>query len=256
MLSDAQKEEFIEKGFLHVPSVVPTHLTQRARRVINGSIGKGIDADSLASYTNRSFFPELRDDPRLLKLATNKPTWSLVTSLLGARRVIRPKGATQIALRFPDPEGTPVMRHGWHMDGYPSATNGVPDDGVVRNFNLLLGVMLSDVCSHDSGNLMVWPGMHHGLEQYYRSNPAFPCPDTLPAEQLGFTLPTPHQVMGKCGDVVLVHYQLGHTHSPNLSGDIRYMCFFRLSVRGLAGRRIESLQNIWRDYHGLHGRTH
>jgi len=256
MLSDAQKEEFIEKGFLHVPSVVPTLLTQRARRVINGAIGEGFDADSLRLYQARSFFPELRDDPRLLRLATNTPTWGLVTSLLGKRRVIRPKGGAQIALRFPVPEGTATTRHGWHMDGYPSGVNGVPDDGAVRSFNLLLGVMLSDVCSRDSGNLTVWPGMHHELEQYYRSNPVFPSPDTLTTEQLGFTLPTPHQVMGKCGDVVLVHYQLGHTVSPNLSGDIRYMCFFRLSVRGLEGRRVESMQNIWRDYHGLNGRTH
>ena len=68
---------------------------------------------------------------------------------------------------------------------------------------------------------------------------------------LGLRLPKPAPVTGKAGDIVLAHYQLAHTVSPNLSGDIRYMCFFRLSVRGLANHRVESMLDIWRDWPAL-----
>ena len=42
-----------------------------------------------------------------------------------------------------------------------------------------------------------------------------------------------------------------HAVSPNLSGDIRYMCFFRLSARGLANHRVESMLDIRRDWSAL-----
>ena len=42
-----------------------------------------------------------------------------------------------------------------------------------------------------------------------------------------------------------------HAAAPNLSGNIRYMCFFRLSVRGLANHRVESMLDIWRDWPAL-----
>ena len=65
---------------------------------------------------------------------------------------------------------------------------------------------------------------------------------------LGGRLPKPVPVTGRAGDIVLAHYQMAHAVSPNLSGDIRYMCFFRLSVRGLANHRVESMLDIWRDW--------
>ena len=55
-------------------------------------------------------------------------------------------------------------------------------------------------------------------------------------------------IIGKCGDIVLAHYQLANTAAPNLSGDIRYMCFFKLSVRGIAGHRVESMFDVWRHW--------
>ena len=41
---------------------------------------------------------------------------------------------------------------------------------------------------------------------------------------------------------------MAHAVSPNLSGEIRYMCFYRLSVRGLANHRVESMLDICRDW--------
>jgi len=245
-LTEDQKRNFVRDGFLHVADVVPSRLVARARRAINNSLGAGIDPDQLARFSNQSFCPELRDDPRLLRLATTPEVWSHVRALLGDHRVVRPKGC-QIALRFPLPEDTPRRVAGGHIDGYHTPRNGVPDDGVVRSFTMLLGIMLSDVPMPFSGNFTAWPGTHRRLERYFRDHGV----NTLDGGgvmSLGLRLPKAVPVTGRAGDIVLAHYQMAHTASPNLSGDIRYMCFFRLSVRGLANHRVESMLDIWRDW--------
>ena len=245
-LTEEQKRKFVRDGFLHVPEVVPPRLVGGARRAINHSIGAGIDADELTRFNNQSFCPELTKDPRLLRLATTPVVWSHVRTLLGDRRAVRPR-ACQIALRFPLPEGTPRVIAGGHIDGYHTPRNGVPDDGAVRSFTLLLGIMLSDVPAAFGGNFTAWPGTHRRMERYFHAHGV----NSLEgghATSLGFRLPKPVPVTGKAGDIVLAHYQVAHTVSPNLSGDIRYMCFFRLCVRGLASHRVESMLDIWRDW--------
>ena len=120
-LTDAEKRFFVQQGFLHVASAVPTSLVRRARRAINHSLGAGIDKRGVARMNARSFCEELVEDPRLLRLATNPRAWSYVRSLVGDRRVERPKEC-QIALRFPRPEGTPRTLDAPHLDGYHTWT--------------------------------------------------------------------------------------------------------------------------------------
>ena len=164
----------------------------------------------------------------------------------GDRRVERPRDC-QIALRFPRPEGTPRKLDAPHIDGYHTPDNGLPDDGIVYNFTLLVGVLLSDVDAPLGGNFTVWPGTHLLLEQYFRENGAHVLErGEVPAARI--RLPRPVPLTGKSGDIVLAHYQLAHAASPNLSGDIRYMCFFRLSVRGLTSHRVAAMLDVWRDW--------
>ena len=248
-LTAEQKGRFVRDGFLHVPGVVPPRVLTRARRAINHSLGSGIDRNELVRFNNQTFCAELRADPRLLRLATTPAVWSLVRALLGDRRTARPRQC-QIALRFPRPEGTPGKVSDPHIDGYHTPHNGVPDDGVVRNFTLLLGIMLSDVREPLSGNFTVWPGTHRRLERYFHDHGV----NSLQGGAvggLGVRLPKPVPVLGGAGDVVLAHYQVAHTASPNLSGDIRYMCFFRLAVRTLGSHRVASMLDIWRDWPAL-----
>lgn len=248
-LTAEQKGRFVRDGFLHVPAVVPPRVLTRARRAINHSLGSGIDRDELVRFNNQTFCAELRADPRLLRLATTPTVWGLVRALLGDRRTARPRQC-QIALRFPRPEGTPRKVSDPHIDGYHTPHNGVPDDGVVRNFTLLLGIMLSDVREPLSGNFTVWPGTHHRLQRYFRDHGV----NSLQGGAvggLGVRLPKPVPVLGHAGDIVLAHYQVAHTASPNLSGDIRYMCFFRLAVRSLGSHRVASMLDIWRDWPDL-----
>ena len=70
-LTDTEKRFFVQQGFLHVASAVPTSLVRRARRAINHSLGAGIDKRDVARMNAQSFCEELVEDPRLLRLATN-----------------------------------------------------------------------------------------------------------------------------------------------------------------------------------------
>ena len=231
---------------MHLPGVVPASVVLRARRAINHSLGAGFERSDVARMNARSFCEELVADPRLLRLATNRRVWSCVRSLLGDGRTERPREC-QIALRFPRPEGTPRTLDAPHIDGYRTPDNGLPDDGIGYNFTLLLGVFLSDVDAPLSGNFTVWPGTHLRLARYCREHGVNEL-ERGKASASRIRLPRPVPLTGKSGDIMLAHYQLAHAASPNLSGDIRYMCFFRLSVRGLVGHRVESMLEIWRDW--------
>ena len=248
-ITNAGRRSFVERGFLQLSGVVPEGLVPRARRAINHSLGAGFERSDVVSMNARSFCEELVADPRLLRLATNRPVWSCVRSLLGDGRTERPREC-QIALRFPRPEGTPRTLDAPHVDGYHTPDNGLPDDGIVYNFTLLLGVLLSDVDAPLGGNFTVWPGTHLQLERYFRDHGVRALErGEVPASRIG--LPRPVPLTGKSCGIVLAHYQLAHAASPNLSGDIRYMCFFRLSVRGLASYRAASMLDVWRDWPGL-----
>ena len=115
-----------------MPGVAPESLVRRARRAINHSLGAGFERSDVVSMNARSFCEELVADPRLLRLATNRPLWSCVRSLLGDGRIERPREC-QIALRFPRPEGTPRTLDAPHVDGYHTPDKGLPDDGIVRD---------------------------------------------------------------------------------------------------------------------------
>ena len=205
------------------PKSCRRRLVSRARRAINHSIGAGIDADELTRFNNQSFCPELTKDPRLLRLATTPVVWSHVRTLLGDRRAVRPR-ACQIALRFPLPEA-PHSRPGASPAKFTSRplcagfASG-PATPTSHGTTAAARAARSGVCSMRGGHV----------------------------RSLGFRMPKPLPVTGKAGGIVLAHYQVAHAVSPNLSGDIRYMCFFRLSVRGLASHRVESMLDIWRDW--------
>jgi ectoine hydroxylase-related dioxygenase (phytanoyl-CoA dioxygenase family) len=64
-------------------------------------------------------------------------------------------------------------------------------------------------------------------------------------------LPHPVQLQVSAGDVVLTHYQLGHTAAPNLSARIRYAVFFRLYHEQHDADSLDILADIWREFPSL-----
>jgi hypothetical protein len=242
-LTWAQKEELYAQGFVQVRGVVPRVMVDAALKAINESLGRGIDPEKVPEFRARTFCPELVADQVITQLLTDTPAWSLAESVLGPGQ-IRPVRSGQIALRFPvhqDPPPPPQP----HLDGMHAPLNGVPP-GVIRNFTMLVGVLLSDVTGPYAGNLAVWPGSHRLYEAYFREHG----PEKLLEGMPPVPLPDPVQLTGQAGDVVLCHYQLAHGITPNVSPHIRYAVYFRLTHVSHDDWR-EPMVDIWREWPGM-----
>lgn len=245
-LRQSQMQRFIEQGYLRIPGAVPKIMVDRALRSIHQSLGEGFPPDQARFYRMQSYCPELMKSAEIVDLALETPAWALAEALMGADN-ITPVSVGQIALRFPVLE-EPVETVSPHLDGTYSPLNGVPE-GSLRGFSMLLGVVLRDIEETDAGNLMVWPGSHHLYAQYFRQHGWESLLQGMPAVDLG----KPVQVTAKAGDVLLVHYLLGHGTSANLSPNIRYTVYFRLRHREHDSAK--SAVAPWRDFQHLADRV-
>lgn len=243
-LSHVQKQEFYQKGYIHVPGVVPQVMVDRAVRAINASLGQGMDPAQVPIYSARSYCPELQQDPVITDLLNKTPARALAESAVGEGK-IQPVSGGQIALRFPRLLDPPPEPHP-HLDGMHSPNNGVPA-GTIRNFTMLLGVALSDVTQPYAGNFTVWPGTHHIFEEYFRERGPRALLEGMPKVEM----PEPQQLLARAGDVMLVHYELAHSAAVNVSPHTRYAIYFRLHHVEHASQQEETMTDIWMEWDGM-----
>ncbi len=241
-LSYAQKMELYRRGIVQLPGVVPQVMVDAALRAINHSFGEGMDPALLNKFRSQSYCPELQQQEVIANLFNLTPARPLAESAVGP---LKPVGAGQIAVRFPSMQDPPEEPRG-HLDGMYSPHNGVPK-GEIRNFTMLLGVMLSEVKVPFAGNLTLWPGSHHVYEQYFRTHGPEALLEGMPQVELA----PPVQVLAQPGDVALVHYQVKHGAAPNISPHPRYAIYFRLSHVDHDQRRREVMQDIWLEWEGM-----
>ncbi|MEK3890499.1 phytanoyl-CoA dioxygenase family protein [Bacillus sp. FSL K6-3431] len=241
-LSYIQRKELFEKGYVHIPGVIPQAMLNEVRKAINHSLGEeGMDKEELATFRSQSYCPELQYTPVISDLYHRTPIHDLVDSVIDTTKIFPINGA-QIALRFPRlddpaPEARP------HIDGMYSPNNGVTE-GTIQNFTALVGVLLSDLTEDDAGNFTVWPGTHRTFESYFSENG----PEVLLNGMPPVEMPEPIQIKGKAGDIVFCHYQLAHGIGPNISPDIRYAVFFRINHVEVKNDWKAPMSNIWMHY--------
>src|SRR4051794_2173079 len=157
-LTHVQKQAIYDKGYVHLPGVVPRVMVDAALRAINHSVGEGMNADEMVRMRAQTYCRELTGTPVIIELFNATPARSLVESAIGLEK-IKPIRSGQIALRFPTMQAPPPAARP-HLDGMYSPTNGVPE-GTIQNFTALVGILLSDLPSPHAGNFTVWPGTHH-----------------------------------------------------------------------------------------------
>ena len=255
LLSSAQKQAFVDDGFLVVRDMVPAVARNRALRMINAALGEN-KPHRVANdvFTGHENCDPLQHAPEVLSLLTETPALSVAEQLTepGAIPATR---CCQVASRFPQPDPPLKARQPFipHLDGIPNRANGLPA-GKVFPFSLLVGIYLSDLMEPDSGNFVVWPGSHRAIESHARARPEGwfdadgfgPLPEGLPPLELG----EPVQVLLGAGDVVVAHYQLAHSVAQNLSPHIRYAVYYRLAHRAVTFDWSQ-LRDIWRCHPAL-----
>ena len=247
-LNYAQKLEFYEKGYLRIPGAVPAVMVDAAVKAINHSFGNGIDPAKMITFQSQSFCPELRQAPEITDLYNRTPAIALAESMIGVGK-INPVERGQIAVRFPllDDPAPPLHPH---LDGRYSPHNGVPA-GELRRFTMLVGIALNDVPTDFAGNLGVWPGTHHLYERYFRDHGHEILMRDGAEGMPPIAMPQPEMVTARAGDVILVHYQIAHCASPNVSPHPRYAIYFRLQHVEYKAQLFEALTDIWLEWDGM-----
>jgi hypothetical protein len=245
-VTEEQKQEFFQNGVLRLPGIVSQELVVRARRAINANLGEdGMHPDDLPRLRAQSYCPPIKGEPVITDLYNATGIRDVAEQMIGEGQV-KPIHGGQIALRFPRPVDPPDLNFRPHLDGMYTTTNGVKE-GTIANFTALVGVFLSDVPEPNSGNFTTWDGTHRIYEEYFREHG----PQSLLSGMPPVELPEAKQFTGKAGDAALVHYQIGHGIAPNISSNIRYAIFFRLSHVEHEQNHWSCMTDIWQEWGGM-----
>ena len=275
-LTPAFRSAFQADGYAQLDGLVPAEIIRTALAAINHQLGGSRNVDALKAKTHSS-------SPAILDLVRESAIPLVLSQLLGGspEHYRSRVGGGQIALRFPGdncPDDVPNgkgevpqwhfegVRKAWHIDGLANDfLPGVTDHfGEIHNFDVLVGVLLSDVPKPMAGELCVYPGSHTALAAHFKSQPARleklrqKGHSYLPFSETDRLFPRPVvHCTGKAGDVFLCNYLVAHLIAPNASADIRYAIYIRLSGPRFDQRKppngglVESMLDPWVTWEGV-----
>src|SRR5262245_5224960 len=191
-----QKRAFAELGYVVLPQVVPRPRIEVAVRAVAGLS----EREPPAHRGNHAYWLKVEPPDPFLSLLLDSPAVPLIESLIRPGKLTVPHQA-QVALNIPPHDHRPG---GPHIDGLtPPESDGRPG-----TFTLLAGFFLTDQPVEDMGNLWVWPGTHWACAAYFREHGPEALAHSTPYPPVA--LPSPRQVVGYAGDLLLAHYMLGH----------------------------------------------
>ncbi|KAF1789831.1 Phytanoyl-CoA dioxygenase [Phytophthora cactorum] len=239
LLSESQRQSFMQNGYLQIRGAVPLPLANAALRRVNHDLGipgnmidGGVEgAIKLAGNTSNSDV--------ILDLYYLSDVSKYVEALVGVDQVVHPK---ELRLRY---DFRSLASHGNLL-------------GRLHPFTLLAGIALSNVPEPLCGNLTVFPGSHVSLQsrltadgklhghddECYKANSVWG-DGTLP------DLGTPVQLLAARGDLVLAHPNLAHRGGLNFSPDIRYQVYFRIKHKQFDELQEQCSTDLWADLQGL-----
>ena len=255
-LTDDDVTFLLDNGYLLKRGLAGRERAERARRLVNAKLGSdGMPPDALPQWRTQTYFPELREHDAIRGLVDNDAVRRVTDALFGPD-TLKPIVGGQIALRFPKPPADDdeqvrvafAEQHTYHIDGLPmkpgQPSNGVPQ-GEVHNFACLIGVVLNDQPSEFRGNFTVWPGSHKEMAAHFQSGGFDRLAETGTPKIVSAK---PLQITGEPGDVVFAHHLLAHGIAPNLSGDVRYNCFFRAWPNDRGHFQPAALTDPWHEW--------
>lgn len=229
-LTDAQRADFREHGYLVVPGVLDHAAIARGRALADELLTA--DPAPQGHVGNLARWPRFeREGHPLLDFYRQTGIADLAARLLRDDYTLNEPDFVQYAVTIPPWPHRPGCPH---LDGLvPPAADGVPG-----TFTLLAGIWLSDHTREHTGNLWVWPGTHlaagahlaeHGPDLLTRPDDLGPGP--YPHVPLG----EPAQALGPAGSVLFAHYLLAHNiggHDGPADAPWRRTLYYRLSTAG------------------------
>ena len=231
------QEHLRAHGYAHFPGITPKPLVTSALKAIELDLSSNYEPERQLEYDNQSYCPDLRRTPSIMNLLLESPVHNVLDELFGIDKIDCDSGQIAIRRAHNVPKPTPPTPH---IDGFSSGLNGL-EEGKIYNHTVTVGVFLTPTTNEFAGNFTVWPGSHYIYERYFRERGPRAMSEPPPNPEIG----QPVQLMCGVGDVVLAHYQLGHTAAVNTSDFDRIAVFFRICLRGVELDRWHYLTNIW-----------
>lgn len=248
-ITDAQKRQFVEEGYLKIPEVVPKSMIETVRRAVNHSIGYvGTGGEDLAKHRSGFFCAELLDAPFVIDMYNETPVMEIAEALMGEGNVL-PVTRAKTYPRFPMPLGAKPSPPRGHIDGIGSGTNGTAKGDYKRGFTAFAVIYLADVPEPFSGNFTVWPQSHRFFADYFKSHGHEVLAQGMPRPDLP---KAPVMVTGNAGDFILAHHQVVHGACPNASPNVRLATISRLKHKDADKIGHDAYTEIWREWPGLH----
>jgi hypothetical protein len=125
MLSNEQKQEFYEQGYLKIPGAVPPSMVDEARKAMNYSIGAvGQTGEDAEAFKVAAYCHELRGEPLMTDLFNRTGVMDAAECLIGKGKVL-PCENVQMAMRFPTILDDDVPEPRGHLDGLGNGKNGM-----------------------------------------------------------------------------------------------------------------------------------
>ena len=236
ILTQANKREFAERGYLVVPGVLSRRELDAAMAVVDDLIAATPPPEGHRGH--HFYWPALSPGHPLLGLLLDGAASDVAEQLIRPGRLAVPRQA-QVALNIPPHPHRPGRGH---IDGVTPPE----EDGRPGTFTMLAGLMLTDQTVENAGNLWVWPGTHRVQEAFFRERG----PEALMASRgvPDITHPAPEQVLGRAGDLLLAHYMLSHNIGGNTSPSVRRVIYYRLQREGHRERWRECVRDLWLEY--------
>ena len=248
ILTESQKIDFRENGYLKIPGAVPKVMVDRVLHAINHSLGEeGMNKEDLPTLRAQSYCREICEHEAVTDLLNASPVLTFAEQLIGAGKINKATGG-QIALRFPRPLGEDPPPPRGHLDGLGSGLNGSAKGTYQRRFTALAVILLNQLDEPYCGNFTVWPKSHTFFEDHFKQNGVEVLENGMPRLELP---EEPVQITGSPGDVVITHHQLVHTAAPNASPHVRYAAIFRLRHVDCEEFGNKAYTDIWHEWPGI-----
>ena len=213
-LSQAQRAEFEEHGFLVLPGALGADQIARFRALVEAMDRRHRAQTALPP----DGFVEIRNavakQPALLELIDWPAAFPLVVELMGPALQLN---TSHVMIRPPQPAGTPQSFKAidWHRDGCEEVQ---AVGGVYPWIYTKIGYFLTDLSAPGRGNLRVVPGSHKRAERPPQSDGRLDPDGAL-------------EVLTRPGDAVLFQQRLWHAVGPNYSSVTRLNIYFGYCYR-------------------------
>ena len=230
VLSDAQRDEFEDRGLLHVPSAIPADMLGELLDAHDRVFARERDAGLLGPNGSLHLFAFVLRDRRFLDLLDLPTTFPVVWGLLGWNIYMY---HCHLDVHPPVREAAaPVW--GWHQDGGRQNLE-IETQPTRPRLSVKVAWFLSDVSEPGRGNFMVIPGSHLRNTIPRPEHPEF-----------GFDQPRDSvPVLASPGDAVVFDRRLWHARSDNRSEVTRKALFMGYTYRWVRPRDDYAIDPAW-----------